>query len=103
MRDKGIAPKRRSYRGGPPRLSLRFAARSPPMRLIALALLLTSTMTAHAEDTPAKPVALVIHGGAGVIDRDKLSAEDEKAIRADLDRALDAGHRVLEDNGSALD
>jgi len=73
------------------------------MRLIALALLLTIAMTTQAEDMPAKPVALVIHGGAGVIDRDKLSADDEKAIRADLDRALDAGHRVLKDNGSALD
>ena len=47
------------------------------MRLIAHFLLMTITRTAHAEDTPAKPVALVIHGGAGVIDRDKLSADDE--------------------------
>ena len=39
--------------------------------------------------------ALVIHGGAGVIERSALSAEDERAIRADLDRALDAGNAVL--------
>lgn len=50
-----------------------------------------------------KPIALVIHGGAGVIERDKLSAENEKAIRAALDRALDAGHAVLSKGGSALD
>src|SRR5690606_37906707 len=29
-----------------------------------------------------RPVALVIHGGAGVIERDMLGAEDERAIHA---------------------
>lgn len=47
--------------------------------------------------------ALVIHGGAGVIERDALSAEDENAIRADLDRALDAGQAVLASGGTAVD
>jgi beta-aspartyl-peptidase (threonine type) len=75
------------------------------MRLIALCLLLTATMTVHALDPIAAdaPVALVIHGGAGVIERDALGAEAERAIRADLDRALDAGHGVLAGGGSALD
>ena len=49
------------------------------------------------------PTALVIHGGAGVIERASLSPEDEKTVRAELDRALDAGHAVLRDGGSALD
>ena len=57
---------------------------------VATASLLSLAMSASAQDTPAsvagKPVALVIHGGAGVIERDALSAADEKAIRADLDR-----------------
>lgn len=47
--------------------------------------------------------ALVIHGGAGTISREALSPEREAGIRADLDRALDAGHAVLEGGGSALD
>lgn len=47
--------------------------------------------------------ALVIHGGAGVIERDQLSAADEQSIRADLDAALEAGHRILASGGSALD
>ena len=47
--------------------------------------------------------ALVIHGGAGVIEREQLSAEEEAAIRADLDAALDVGHAVLAAGGSALD
>ena len=49
------------------------------------------------------PIALVIHGGAGVIERDQLGAEDERAIHADLDAALDAGQAVLASGGSALD
>lgn len=56
-------------------------------------------ITVHAQSR----TALVIHGGAGVIERDVLSAEDETAIRADLDRALDAGQAVLANGGSALD
>ena len=47
--------------------------------------------------------ALVIHAGAGVIERRALSVEDERAVRRDLDRALDAGNAVLKDGGSALD
>ena len=47
--------------------------------------------------------ALVIHGGAGVIERSELSAADERAIRADLDRALDAGNAVLSKGGAAVD
>lgn len=72
------------------------------MRLIALLLTTTLAMTspAHAND---RPTALVIHGGAGVIERDALDAGEERAIRADLDRALDAGHAVLARGGSALD
>jgi beta-aspartyl-peptidase (threonine type) len=47
--------------------------------------------------------ALVIHGGAGVIERDALDAGEERAIHADLARALDAGQQVLDTGGSALD
>ncbi|MCZ8166800.1 isoaspartyl peptidase/L-asparaginase [Silanimonas sp.] len=52
---------------------------------------------------PPAPTALVIHGGAGVITRDQLSPADETALRADLDRALDAGDAVLKRGGTALD
>ena len=69
-------------------------------RSLLLALALAATAPAWAEDSPT---ALVIHGGAGVIDRSALSAEEEKAVRADLDRALDAGHAALADGGAALD
>jgi len=47
--------------------------------------------------------ALVIHGGAGVVSRESVSAQDELEIRAALDRALDAGQKVLIEAGTALD
>ena len=53
-------------------------------------------------DSP-HPFALVIHGGAGVIERDQLSEVDELAIRTDLNAALEAGHRILANGGSALE
>jgi L-asparaginase / beta-aspartyl-peptidase len=46
---------------------------------------------------------LVIHGGAGVIERDRITAVEEQAIRAALGRALDAGAALLASGGAALD
>jgi beta-aspartyl-peptidase (threonine type) len=56
---------------------------------------------AAAEEAPRW--SLAIHGGAGVIERDKLSPEQDKAIRAALNQALKAGSAVLAKGGSALD
>jgi DUF917 family protein len=73
-----------------------------PTLLLALCLACVAAMPAHAESPKAR-TALVIHGGAGVIERGSMSADEEKAVRADLDKALDAGHAVLAKGGSALD
>jgi beta-aspartyl-peptidase (threonine type) len=70
---------------------------------LLLALCLAVAMPAHADDASKPRTALVIHGGAGVIERGSLSAEEEKRVRADLDAALDAGNAVLKKNGTALD
>jgi L-asparaginase / beta-aspartyl-peptidase len=52
----------------------------------------------------SSPIALVIHGGAGVIERGQLSAADERGILADLNSALEAGYAaLLSRGGSALD
>jgi L-asparaginase / beta-aspartyl-peptidase len=45
----------------------------------------------------------VIHGGAGAIERSKMTPELEKEYRAKLTEALGAGYRVLNNNGSGLD
>jgi beta-aspartyl-peptidase (threonine type) len=49
------------------------------------------------------PWKLVIHGGAGVIERERSTPEQDRGIRASLDRALTAGAEVLAEGGSALD
>lgn len=71
--------------------------------LLAALLATPAAMAMDAAEATEARTALVIHGGAGVIDRQLLSAEDEAAARAALDRALDAGHAVLAAKGSALD
>ena len=45
---------------------------------------------------------LVVHGGAGIIERDRLTPEQDRDIRAALDRALVAGAEILGSGGSAL-
>jgi len=71
--------------------------------MIRISLLLALGLAATTASADPARTALVIHGGAGVIERSALSVEDERAVRQDLDRALDAGHAVLKDGGSALD
>ncbi|MEL6414549.1 MAG: isoaspartyl peptidase/L-asparaginase [Pseudomonadota bacterium] len=46
---------------------------------------------------------LVIHGGAGVILRENMTAEREAAYTAALETALEAGAEILRDGGSAVD
>jgi len=68
------------------------------MRTSFLALALLFASPALAADW-----AIAIHGGAGVIERGKLSAADDAAIRAALGEALDAGSAVLNGGGAAVD
>ena len=46
---------------------------------------------------------LVIHGGAGTIERSRMAPEKESDVRLALDHALATGSAVLEAGGSALD
>jgi L-asparaginase / beta-aspartyl-peptidase len=54
-----------------------------------------------AADEP--PLAIVIHGGAGVINRSEMTSEREAQYRSGLEAARDAGYAVLEKGGSSLD
>jgi len=47
--------------------------------------------------------AIVIHGGAGVIERSALGPKGEANYRASLEQAIGAGAKVLEAGGSSLD
>ncbi len=57
----------------------------------------------------AKPVgserkwAVVLHGGAGVIERSSMTPEAEKEYRAGITEALNAAAAVLDKGGSSLD
>ncbi len=46
---------------------------------------------------------MVIHGGAGTIERSEMTAENEKAHREGLEQALRTGYGVLKRGGSSLD
>ncbi|EAU69460.1 L-asparaginase [Stigmatella aurantiaca DW4/3-1] len=59
---------------------------------------------ALASASQARPKwGIVIHGGAGVMSRENLSAEKEARIRASLTEALQAGHAILARGGTSLD
>jgi beta-aspartyl-peptidase (threonine type) len=54
--------------------------------------------------SPQKPEwTLVIHGGAGIIEKGRITPEQEKGVAAGLNAALDAGSKVLAGGGSSLD
>jgi beta-aspartyl-peptidase (threonine type) len=46
---------------------------------------------------------LAIHGGAGTLPRNEMSAETELAYRSGLDQALAVGYAVLESGGGSVD
>lgn len=52
---------------------------------------------------PSPVWRLVVHGGAGMIERNRVTAADDAAIRAALSRALEAGAAILSESGGALD
>jgi len=65
-----------------------------------------TTASPSAETTmpdAAPRTAIVIHGGAGAIQRGQVSAEREQEYRDRLEEALRAGHAVLERGGSSVD
>ena len=52
---------------------------------------------------PAHKWAIVMHGGAGVIERSSMTPERDRAYRTGLDEAIHAAADVLDRNGSADD
>ncbi len=58
--------------------------------------------TAATETGAPTPVAIAIHAGAGTMDPDDMTVEQERAIRAKLEEAVRAGHAVLTGGGSSL-
>lgn len=71
------------------------------MRILMLAAAVSLLMTQQVQAAPKW--AIVVHGGAGVIERDQLTPEQEKAYRAAMTRVTEAGAKVLKEGGTALD
>jgi beta-aspartyl-peptidase (threonine type) len=57
----------------------------------------------HSALSKESPLAIAIHGGAGTIDKAKFTPEQEKAYRAKLSEAVEAGYSILEKGGESLD
>jgi beta-aspartyl-peptidase (threonine type) len=69
-----------------------------------LLVLLVSAVVSMSAGAQAKPKwAIVVHGGAGVIERTDLKPEQEKAYRDAMARVANAGADVLKKGGSSLD
>ncbi len=71
--------------------------------LYALLACLAAALPAAAADGDEPMISIAIHGGAGVISRASMTPDAERAYRADLERALDAGYAVLDGGGASLD
>ena len=73
--------------------------------LLSLALLCIVLFTACTEqkDSNGPKYVMVIHGGAGTIDKDQMTDEKEKAYTAALTEALQAGYNMIQDGRSSLD
>ena len=70
----------------------------PYSLFLLLMIVQTSPVTAD-----ASPIRLVIHGGAGTIERSKLTAERKQAYTQVLAQSLIAGYAVLKAGGSSID
>ncbi len=74
-----------------------------------LILSLTSAAQAHPDHQKAETKVadtkwtLVIHGGAGVMERAKMTPEKDAVVRKALAASLDAGSAILAKGGSAMD
>src|SRR5438309_6431033 len=64
-------------------------------------------MVAHGQEISStmtgQKIQLVVHGGAGTIERSKMTPGKEQEYRAGLENALQAGREILQRRGSSLD
>jgi beta-aspartyl-peptidase (threonine type) len=72
------------------------------MRVVLFSLVLC-LMTTSLHASAAKPIRLVIHGGAGTIERARITPEREAEYTAALAASLAAGHAVLARGGNSVD
>jgi beta-aspartyl-peptidase (threonine type) len=74
-------------------------AQEPARSLAATA----ETRPENQSDMEKTKFRLVIHGGAGTIERSEMTPQREREYRGGLERALAAGYDILKRGGSSLD
>lgn len=72
-------------------------------RSILVGVIMLGSLVEHGVSQDARPVAIVVHGGAGTIRRESMTPEREKAYREALEQALQTGYRILKNGGTSLD
>lgn len=77
----------------------KFATITPVLVMAALAF--SSTAAAQMDEEARWSIA--IHGGAGTIEREKITPEKDAEIRAALNAALAEGSKILKAGGSAME
>ncbi|MGD0730102.1 MAG: isoaspartyl peptidase/L-asparaginase [Terracidiphilus sp.] len=77
------------------------SSNTPGWSKIFGAIMLTA-LAAQAQQSP-RHWSIVVHGGAGVIERSALTPAADAAYRASLTQATQAGAKVLDRGGSSLD
>jgi L-asparaginase / beta-aspartyl-peptidase len=73
------------------------------LSLLAAAIVASPALAEPAPQARSPSWSLAIHGGAGTIERARMTPEQQAEYRAALQTALDAGSAVLKAGGSALD
>lgn len=71
--------------------------------LFSMLLFLQLKVTAQSLSMSQQQYALVIHGGAGTISKENLSAEKEQQYHKALQEALQLGNAMLNNNSTAID
>src|SRR5213594_863901 len=71
--------------------------------LLALAALAGAQQFGRMSSTKESKIGLVVHGGAGTMERNKMTPEREREYRAGIENALRAGWDILQHGGASLD
>lgn len=73
------------------------------IKLLAALLCVVPTLALSAFAKTEQPIGIVIHGGAGTINKAQMSASQQQAYEAALTAAVEQGYAVLQQGGSSLD
>ncbi len=73
------------------------------MRVVSGYLVWSLAMIGDAQSPPKHQWAIVMHGGAGVIERSSMTPDAEKGYRAGMQEAITEAGAVLDRGGSAVD